>query len=462
MLTNTHVYDNILETIGNTPMVELKKMETGLCRLFVKLENQNPGGSIKDRIALSMIKDAEDSGKLKPGGTIIEATAGNTGIGLALVARIKGYRIILVIPDKMSQEKVNHLRALGADIIITRSDVEKGHPDYYQDLAKHLAKKYNAYYINQFENQANPLAHFNSTGPEIWTQMKFKLDAVVAGIGSSGTITGLSHFFKNIDPNIEMVLADPEGSVLAEYINTGSIRTKAGSWYVEGIGEDFIPPIADLHNVNKAYTISDKESFDIARELLQKEGILAGSSSGTLVAAALKYCREQNKPKKVVTFICDSGNKYLSKMYNDFWLSDRGFTSRRKYGDLRDIISRRFKEKAVIALKPEDSLNSAFARMKLYDISQLPVLRGNKIVGILDESDLLFSVHKLNGSFENTVEQAMTTNLIKIIPAESLETLIKIFKKGYTAIVESEVGEFYGIITQIDLINYLKQKKHDN
>ena len=462
MLTNTHVYDNILETIGNTPMVELKNLETGLCRLFVKLENQNPGGSIKDRIALSMIKDAEDRGELKPGGTIIEATAGNTGIGLALVARMKGYKIILVIPDKMSQEKINHLRALGAKIIITRSDVEKGHPDYYQDLAKSIAKKLNAYFINQFENPANPLAHLNSTGPEIWTQMKFKLDAVVAGVGSSGTITGLSHFFKNIDPKIEMVLADPEGSVIAEYINKGSIDTKPGSWYVEGIGEDFIPPIADLHNVKKAYTISDKESFDTARELLQKEGILAGSSSGTLVAAALRYCREQTNPKRVVTFVCDSGNKYLSKMYNDYWLSDRGFTSRKKYGDLRDIISRRYKDKAVVFLKPEDSLNTAFARMKLYDISQLPVLRKDKVVGILDESDILFSVKRLKINFENPVEQAMSTNLIKITSHETIETLIKIFKKGYVAIVESESGEFYGIITQIDLINYLKQKKYDN
>jgi len=416
MLTNTHVYGNILETIGNTPMVELKNLETGLCRLFVKLENQNPGGSIKDRIALSMIKDAEDRGEIKPGSTIIEATAGNTGIGLALVARMKGYKIILVIPDKMSQEKINHLRALGAKIIITRSDVEKGHPDYYQDLAKSLAKKLNAYYINQFENPANPLAHLNSTGPEIWTQMKFKLDAVVAGVGSSGTITGLSHFFKNIDPKIEMVLADPEGSVIADYINKGSVE----------------------------------------------EGILAGSSSGTLVAAALKYCREQSKSKKVVTFVCDSGNKYLSKMYNDYWLSDRGFTSRKKYGDLRDIISRRFKEKAVISLKPEDSMNTAFARMKLYDISQLPVLRKDKVVGILDESDILFSVKRLKINFENPVEQAMSTNLTKITPDETIETLIRIFKKGYVAIVESESGEFYGIITQIDLINYLKQKKYDN
>jgi len=215
MLKNSFVYSNILETIGNTPMVELQKLDTGLCRLFVKLENQNPGGSIKDRIALSMINEAELSGKLKSGGTIIEATAGNTGIGLALVAQMKGYKIILIIPDKMSQEKINHLRSLGAEIILTRSDVGKGHPQYYQDLARKIAKETGAFFVNQFENPANPLAHETTTGPEIWEQMQHDVDAVVVGVGSSGTITGLTHFFKKVSDKTEIVLADPEGSVLA-------------------------------------------------------------------------------------------------------------------------------------------------------------------------------------------------------------------------------------------------------
>ena len=221
MLNNPTLYKNILDTIGNTPMVEINNMDTGKCQLFVKLENQNPGGSIKDRIALSMITDAERKGKLKPGGTIIEATAGNTGIGLALVARLKGYKVKLVIPDKMSQEKINLLRVMGAEIILTRSDVEKGHPAYYQDMAARLAKENDYYYIDQFNNPANPHTHLSSTGPEIWNQMEYNLDAVVAGVGSSGTITGLSHFFNVINPAIEMILADPEGSVLAEYIKDG-------------------------------------------------------------------------------------------------------------------------------------------------------------------------------------------------------------------------------------------------
>jgi cystathionine beta-synthase len=288
----------------------------------MKLENQNPGGSIKDRIGLFMIEDAERKGIIRPGDTIVEATAGNTGIGLALVARLKGYRLVLVIPDKMSQEKINHLRALDTEIIITRSDVGKGHPEYYQDYAKRLAHERKAFYINQFENPANPLAHERTTAPEIWEQMEHHVDAVVVGVGSSGTVTGLTRFFKQVSPHTEFILADPEGSILADYINHGVLRNDAGSWLVEGIGEDFIPSIADFSLTRKAFTISDKESIDTARELLRNEGILAGSSTGTLLGAALRYCREQTQPKRVVTFACDSGNKYLSKMFNDNWLNN--------------------------------------------------------------------------------------------------------------------------------------------
>ena len=317
---------NILETIGNTPMVELTHTNTGVCRLFMKLENQNPGGSIKDRVGLSMITEAEKQGKIKPGDTLVEATAGNTGIGLALAARMKGYKLVLVIPDKMSQEKINHLLALGVEVFITRSDVGKGHPEYYQDYAQRIAKEREAFYINQFENPANPLAHETSTAPEIWEQMKHQVDAIVVGVGSSGIITGLTRFFKKVSPNTEFILADPQGSILSDYINKGILRTGAGSWLVEGIGEDFIPSIADFSLTKKAYSVSDKESFESVRDLLKNEGILAGSSTGTLLSAAIKYSKEQTIPKRVVTIACDSGNKYLSKMYNNSWLQEAGFT----------------------------------------------------------------------------------------------------------------------------------------
>ncbi|MBS0358957.1 MAG: cysteine synthase family protein [Proteobacteria bacterium] len=322
-------YNNILELIGNTPIVELHQFDTGPCRLFMKLEFFNPGGSIKDRIAVSMIEDAEKKGLLKPGGTIVEATAGNTGIALALVAIAKGYKMLVVMPDKMSPEKVQHLKALGAEVIMTRSDVNKGHPEYYHDLAERISKETkNSYYINQFANPANPLAHETTTAPEIWEQMDHDVDAVVAGVGTSGTITGIGRYLKKVSPNIDIVLADPEGSILTHYINTGELLEKSGSWLVEGIGEDYIPTIADMSLVDHAFTVTDTQAFQASRDLLRKEGIFAGSSTGTLLHAALEYCRKQTKPKRVVTFACDTGAKYMSKIFNDAWLKEKGLVVR--------------------------------------------------------------------------------------------------------------------------------------
>src|SRR4051794_14890166 len=309
----------ILSLIGDTPLVEITRIDTGPCQLFVKMESENPTGSIKDRVALAMIEAAEQDGKLKPGGTVIEATAGNTGLGLALVAGAKGYRVLLVIPDKMSQEKIYHVRALGAEVRIVRSDVTRGHPDYYQDVAARLAEEVpGGFYVNQFGNPANPLAHERSTGPEIWEQMRHDVDTIVVGVGSGGTLTGLGRFFNRVKPRrgVEMVLADPTGSILYEWVKTGKL-VESGSWAVEGIGEDFVPDNADMSFVTEAFEIDDSDSFATGRELLRKEGILGGSSTGTLLAGALRYCRQQTKPKRVVTFVCDSGNKYLSKMFND-------------------------------------------------------------------------------------------------------------------------------------------------
>ncbi|HET7663631.1 MAG TPA: PLP-dependent cysteine synthase family protein, partial [Rhodanobacteraceae bacterium] len=335
------VHSSILELIGQTPMLRVQHLDTGPCELYLKLENMNPGGSIKDRIGLSMIEGAEKAGKLKPGATLVEGTAGNTGLGLALVAQAKGYKLILVVPDKMSREKIFNLKAMGAEVVLTRSDVAKGHPEYYQDLAAKIAEETpGAYFINQFGNPDNPAAHRATTGPEILEQLDGKVDALVFGCGSSGTMTGLSQYFADASPDTQLILADPVGSILAEYINEGTKSEKSASWMVEGIGEDFLPVISDFSRVKKAYAISDKESFLTARELLAKEGVLGGSSTGTLLAAALRWCREQREPKRVVTLVCDTGNKYLSKLYNDYWMVDNGFIEREKHGDLRDLIMR--------------------------------------------------------------------------------------------------------------------------
>ena len=456
--TSTKKPPAILSLIGETPLVEITQFDTGPCQLFLKLENQNPTGSIKDRIALSMIEAAEEEGKLEPGGTVIEATAGNTGLGLALVAAAKGYRVVLVIPDKMSQEKISHVRALGAEVRLTRSDVTRGHPEYYQDVAARLAEEIpGAFYANQFGNPANPLAHERTTGPEIWEQMRHDVDAVVVGVGSGGTLTGLGRFFNRVKPRrgIEMVLADPTGSVLYEYVKTGKL-VESGSWAVEGIGEDFIPEIADMSLVTDAFEIDDEESFAIARDLLRKEGIFGGSSTGTLVAGALRYCRQQTQPKRVVSFVADTGNKYLSKMYNDFWMAEQGFIHRPPHGDLNDLISHRYEAGEVISVGPTDTLLTAFKRMRDADVSQLPVVdQSGRAIGILDESDVLVKVHRDATHFNDPVRNAMTDRLETLPPNAKFNDLLEVFDRGRVAIV-MEGDKFLGLITRTDLLSYLR------
>jgi len=452
------IHQSVLELIGNTPIVKAQRLDAGNCELFLKLESANPGGSIKDRIGLSMIESAERAGKIKPGDILVEGTAGNTGIGLALVAQQKGYRLILVVPDKMSREKIFNLKAMGAEVVLTRSDVAKGHPQYYQDMAERLARETpGAYFINQFGNPDNPRAHEQGTGPEILAQMDGKLDAIVFGCGSSGTMTGLSGCFARSAPNVEFILADPVGSILAQYINEGTLSTKSASWMVEGIGEDFLPSISDFSRVKKAYAISDKESFLAGRELLEKEGILGGSSTGTLLAAALKYCREQVTPKRVLTLVCDTGNKYLSKMYNDYWMLDNGFLERQHYGDLRDLILRPYSQRDTVVVAPGDQLTVAYQRMKLYDVSQLPVMDGDQIVGIIDESDVLLHVYADEAKFRDPVSTAMVSKLQQLDVKSSIEALLPVFELGHVAIV-MDGEKFLGLITRIDLLNYLRRR----
>jgi cystathionine beta-synthase len=447
----------LFSLIGNTPLVELTQFDTGPCQLFAKLESQNPGGSIKDRIGVAIIEAAERDGRLKPGGTIVEATAGNTGLGLALVGRMKGYRVLLVVPDKMSLEKVLHLKALGAEVRTTRSDVGKGHPEYYQDYAARLALETpGAFFADQFNNPANPLAHETGTGPEIWEQSGHAVDAIVVGVGSSGTLTGLTRYFRQVAPHVDFVLADPKGSILAEYVETGHVSETSGSWAVEGIGEDFIPAIADLSGVRRAYTITDQESFDTARALLRAEGILGGSSTGTLLAAALKYCREQTTPKRVVTFVCDTGTRYLSKVYNDGWMVDQGLLKRAPTHDLRDLIGRRYDLGEVVSVTPDDTLLVAFNRMRAADLAQLPVIGNGTLAGIIDESDLLLAVQNDAAQFTSLVGATMTTRLETLHPDAGMAALRNTLDAGLTAVV-TDGSTFHGLITRFDLLNHLRR-----
>jgi len=447
-----------LDLIGNTPLVEVTCFDVGVCRLFLKLESQNPGGSIKDRVGLSMVEQAEKAGKIKPGDTLIEATAGNTGLGLALAAITKGYKLVLVIPDKMSQEKINHLTAMGVDIRLTRSDVEKGHPEYYQDYAQRLAQEIpNSFYINQFNNPANPLAHELTTAPEIWEQSDHRVDAIVVGVGSAGTLKGLTNYFKKVRPEVEIVLADPQGSVLVDYVQDKALP-KAGSWLVEGIGEDFIPLQFDKSLIKKAYSITDGESFSAARTLLRKEGILAGSSSGTLLSAAIKYAQEQTKPKHIVTFVCDSGNKYLTKMFNDYWMMDQGFITKQTADSLEALITRKYSERSVITVKADDSLLNAHAKMRMYEISQIPVVEEDEVIGIIDEWDLLTAVeHTDETVLRKPVKEYMSQHVFSISAEDEISKAVSLLKKGYLVIVKKE-GNFYGLITKMDYLNYLRRK----
>jgi cystathionine beta-synthase len=448
---------NVLDLIGRTPLVRLSRFDAGPCELYAKLESHNPGGSIKDRIGLRMIEAAERNGQLAPGGTIVEATAGNTGLGLALAANQKGYRLVLVIPDKMSQEKIFHLRAMGVEILMTRSDVGKGHPEYYQDMARRIASETpGACYIDQFSNPANPLAHETWTAPEIWNQMEHRLDAVVCGVGTGGTLTGIGRFMQREAPHVQMMLADPQGSVLADIVNTGR-HGEAGSWLVEGIGEDFVPANCDLRLVARAYTISDAESLLTARELLLKEGIFAGSSSGTLLAAALRYCREQTAPRRVVTLVPDGGGKYLSKMFNDYWLAEQGIVKRERQGDLSDLVARRHGEHATVTIGPDDALSTALGRMKLYDFQQLPVLEGERVVGIIDESDVLLAVYGHAERFRDPVRTAMSTRIETLRSNVSVGALLPIFDRGHVAIVMDD-HRFLGLITRYDLLTWLRRR----
>jgi len=452
------IHTSLLSMIGNTPMLKLTAFDTGPCELFVKLESQNPGGSIKDRVGLAIIEEAEKSGELKAGGTIIEATAGNTGIGLALVAAIKGYKIILVIPDKMSREKILHLEGLGAEIVLTRSDVPEGHPEYYQDLARTIvAKTPGSFLANQFSNPANPMIHRTTTGPEIWDQMDGNIDAMVAGVGSGGTITGLAEFFKEKNPDIQMVVADPEGSIVADAVIKGSFSYEGGSWLVEGVGEDFIPDNLNVDLLDDAEVVTDKEAFQTLQVLISEEGVLGGSSTGTLVAGAVKWCQKQTSPKRVVTFICDTGNKYLSKAFNKSWLHDNDLLEVQTAGDVTDLINRRADQGDMISVSVSDTLLTAYKRMRASDISQIPVLDGEQLVGVLDEEDLLFNVSKSKTAFTQPVTDFMVTDLDVLPIGASEEDLLKTLTQGKVAIIY-DGDTFVGFITKVDLINHYRTK----
>jgi cystathionine beta-synthase len=443
--------ETILQSIGHTPLVKLRRLTEGLkATVYVKMESLNPGGSVKDRVGMAMIADAERRGVLRPGGTIIEATAGNTGVGLAMVAAVRGYRCIFVLPDKMSSEKIALLKAYGAEVVITPTGVAADSPDSYNGVADRLAREVpGAWRPNQFSNLANPEVHYRTTGHEIWEQTEGKISAFVAGVGTGGTITGVARYLKEQNPEVRIIGADPEGSVLS--------GDTPRPWKVEGIGEDFVPKTLNGQMVDEWIRVGDAESFHTARALSRREGILAGGSSGTNVAAALRYARRLTGDQLVVSMICDTGRNYLSKFFDDDWLKANNLqTTVRAPHSVADLLRKRG-PRLLVTIHPSATVADAIALLQKTGISQLPVLQDGKPVGGIQEVTLARVLHDNDDPETVLVREVMARPLPVIDAGVHLDEAYRLLLAGNTGVLALEDGEVKDIVTRIDLVNYWSQ-----
>jgi cystathionine beta-synthase len=445
---------SILEAIGKTPIIRLGSVTEGVdSPIYVKCEFLNPGGSIKDRVGLAMVEDAERRGLLHPGGTIIEATSGNTGMGIALAATIKGYRAVFVLPDKMSEEKIRTLRAFGADVVVTPTDVEPEDPRSYYSVARRLAQETpNSFYTNQYANPANPDVHYRTTGPEIWEQTSGELDALVVGMGTGGTITGCGRYLKEQNPRIRIIGVDPEGSLYYDLFKYNR-WIEPRPYKIEGIGEDFLPGTIDLGTVDDVIRVADKESFLMTRRLLAEEGLFAGISSGAAVVGALRYARRLRRPRQILVVLPDSGNRYLSKVWNDTWMQEAGFleTTRARVQDVLRVAAR---PEDLITASLGEPIDRVVYKMREHAVSQLPVIHNRQLVGMITEMDLMGPLlagrKRSTEPIDDLVEQAYQA----VSPSDPIDVLPPIFTHGSTALVV-ENGALRGVLTKIDLISYV-------
>jgi cystathionine beta-synthase len=452
-------YENILETVGDTPLVRLNRLAEGLKpKIYVKVEYFNPGGSVKDRIAVSMIDDAERRGKLRPGGTIIEGTSGNTGIGLALVAAQRGYKLIFTITDKQSREKINFLKALGAEVIVCPTAVEPDDPRSYYSIAKKLAKEIpNAYYPNQYDNPANPKAHFETTGPEIWKDTEGKITHFVAGMGTGGTISGTAKFLKKKNKKIKIIGADPIGSLYYEKIKYDRVGT-AEPYVVEGIGEDIFPSTMDLDIVDECLQVTDKDSFLMTRKMARVEGLFCGGSCGSAVWAGLEYAKKLKKTDYMVILLPDTGMRYLSKIYNEEWMKENQYVEesiRLKVGQIVKM-KKNAKTKLVHAA-PKDTLMKALKTMRDQDISQLPVFEKNKITGAVFEDDVMGFLLQGRNLKRRIVREAMKPPLPIVKPESRADQVMQLISAGNPAVMVETGRGRYDIITKYDILNVVSQ-----
>jgi cystathionine beta-synthase len=448
--------NSILESIGRTPMVRLNRVTEGLAaELYVKCEFLNPGGSVKDRIGLELIEDAERRGLLRPGGTLVEATSGNTGVGLAMVAALRGYQAIFVLPDKVSEEKIRTLRAHGARVVVTPTDVAPEDPRSYYSVSRRIAQETpGAFYVNQYHNSANPLAHYKSTGPEIWEQTDGGISGLIAGMGTGGTISGCGRYLKERNPRVRVIGVDPDGSLYHDYIKHGRVG-EARAYKIEGIGEDFFPSTMDFSVVDDVVRVHDREAFLMTRRLLAEEGLFVGISSGAAVAGALRYAAGRPAGERLVVILPDSGNRYLSKVWDDGWTQAAGFLD--GVGQVADLLEETPAPRAVVLARLGEPISEVLRRMKQQSLDELPVLNGERVVGMIHELDLVKQMLEGHRAPMDPIDPLVSDRFRAVSPTDSIERLPEIFYNSRTALVLEE-GALRAMLTPGDLQGYLTGK----
>jgi len=452
-------HPNVIAAVGRTPIVRLNKVAAHVApaEVYAKLEYLNPGGSVKDRPAIRIIDDAEKEGRLKPGGTIVEATSGNTGMGLAMVSAVRGYKTIFVMPDKMSEEKIAALRAFGSKVVVCPTNVEPEDPRSYYVVARRLAAETpNAVLANQYHNPSNPIAHYESTGPEIWEQTGGEIDVLVSSMGTGGTISGIGKYLKEKKPEIRIVGVDPIGSVYYDYFRTGKMPA-ASTYRVEGFGEDFLPSTMDFSVVDEVIRVSDKECFQWTRRVVREEGLYTGGSAGGTVCAAVKYAEQNKKKENIVAILPDSAVRYLSKIFNDTWLKEGGFLEPEDVGGdtIESLVARHQRE--VVTARLEDTFDSVIRRMKEFGISQLPVLDDNRLVGLISEVDMLSALIEQRANLKTPVAGFLNGNYALVEAHNRTTILAQLFSQNRVVVVESD-RKIVGILTKIDFIDWFASR----